>query len=137
MRSIFLIFILFFAHSYSYAGCYRSFDKLLADIVSSDKILENISENYYISEVTNTPEGSVKNKLESIPKKYTYSGRIFPSYTQQKQLNMTTYLRRVVFKDSRVVTEKNIKTNHEPSSYWFKRISGCWKLTHREIYVNR
>lgn len=119
------------------AGCFHSFEELLAAI-DDDRQLQENSEGFYIEELVLKEDGSLaeKRRLRSVPDKYAYHGRIFPSQAQQQLLGMSVYIRRVVLKDVRVATEKH-KDGSEPSSYWFWRVDGCWYLNSRAVSVER
>jgi hypothetical protein len=121
------------------AACFESFEDLFAAIDSDDKALEENSGGFYIEELLLGEDGSLKEKrqLSDVPENYTYKGRIYPSKSMRDAQGISVYIRRVVLKDVRVVTEK-YKDGSEPSSFWFWRgENGCWNLKSRAINVEQ
>jgi len=122
----------------SQAGCYSDFDKLMGVIASDDSVLRENTDGYFIEEVVMDENRKVleKRRLTSIPEKYTYSGRLYPNEGHLRGSGLSLYVRRRVIVHIRVVTEK-ASDGTEPSSYWFWKVDGCWKLRSRAVYLSR
>ena len=121
------------------AACFESFDDLFATIDIDDQVLDENAGGFFIEELLLGEDGSLKEKrqLSDVPEKYMYKGRVYPSQSMRDDQGISVYVRRVVFKDIRVVTEK-YKDGTEPSSYWFWRgKNGCWYLKSRAINIEQ
>ena len=129
---IFSSFLLFGSQSFS--ACLDSFDELRSSIELDDTVLNENLDNFHIEEIYLDGDGKIieKRTLSEVPARYTYEGRVYPSASQQEALGITTYVRRIVRKNVRVVTEK-LSSGAEPSTFWFWRLGGCWKLNSRKV----
>jgi len=139
MKQILTIAILLLSCSPALSECIGSFEKLLSQIEVDDRVLsENTKSNYYIEELLVDSNGNLieQRKLESIPDKYKYGGRIYPSQSQQEELGISLRVRPVLLKHVRVVTEKT-SDGTELSNSWFWQYDGCWKLRSRAINIKQ
>ena len=139
MKTILALSIFFLSHSSGYAGCIESFDELLSQIEMNDGVLaDNTQNTFYIEELVHNSNGKLieKRKIDKVPDKYEYEGRIIPNKTQQRDLGISLFVRRVLLKNVRVVTEKT-SGGEELSSYWFKREKGCWKLSFKSVNLRK
>ncbi len=118
-----------------FAECFSDYKQLLNALNSSEQAITPITKDFFIEEQFLDEFGNIKdrNRLDEIPEKYSYDGRLYPTISQQQSNNIEMKNRLSVAIDIRNVSEK-VGDDYR-SNYWFWQEKGCWYLKQKTVHL--
>lgn len=118
-----------------FAQCFADYKMLIGALNSPEQAITPITKDFFIEEQFLDEFGNIKdrNRLEDIPDKYAYEGRLYPNLNQQKTNNVEMKDRLSVAIDIRNVSER--VGDEYKSNYWFWQEKGCWYLKQKTVHL--